>query len=71
MTDCLKFGAFTLKEYVPMGSWVSRYWPELLVVVANFWPVWACSATTDDPGSDPSQSVLYAAGDFPGVHLPN
>ena len=53
-----------------MGSWGSRYWPELLVVVVNFWPVWACSATTVAPGSDPSQGVLHAAGDFPGVHLP-
>ena len=56
MTDCLKFVAFTFSEYVPMGSWVSRYWPELLVVVVNFCPVWACSATTVAPGSTPPRA---------------
>src|SRR5665213_1111790 len=55
-TVCLKFVAFTFKEYVPMGSWGSRYWPELLVAVVNVFPVWACSATTVAPGSDPPKA---------------
>src|SRR5580693_6880789 len=54
--DCLKFCALTFREYVPMGSWVSRYWPELLEVVVNFCLVWASSATTVAPGRTPPNS---------------
>ena len=61
----LKFIAVTFSEYVPMGSWVSRYWPELLVMVVNFCPVWACSATTVAPGNTPPSASCTLPRDFP------